>query len=137
MKLRRTHNQQQQPYGWTHYCPGCKSEHVIPVESPGYSEQVKWQFDGNEELPTFTPSVRLYTTRGKWEGEKWIRGVEEHTICHYNITAGQIIFHGDSEHELKGTTVPLPDLPPEDKKPAKRVKRLGRKVTAKPKARKK
>lgn len=35
----------------------------------------------------------------------------EHTVCHYNITKGEIKFGPDCEHGLKGRTVPLPEWP--------------------------
>jgi hypothetical protein len=59
-----------------------------------------WGFDGNMEHPTFTPSMRV----------SWSYGDPPVPyVCHYNITNGQIIFHSDSTHQLKGQTVSLPD----------------------------
>ena len=51
-----------------------------------------WTFDGNEESPTFAPSINIV---GR---------------CHYHIRAGRIEFCGDSKHALAGKTVNLPDL---------------------------
>lgn len=71
---------------FAHYCPGCDSLHLLPGT---------WTFDGNLLAPTFSPSFR--------------QGIN----CHYNLVAGLLHFHPDSTHHLKGTTVPLPDLPAE------------------------
>jgi len=49
-------------------------------------------------VPSFEPSV-VVQTRG---------------TCHYFIRRGEIQFLSDCYHELKGQTVPLPDIPEED-----------------------
>lgn len=77
-----------------------------------------WGFDGSLEKPTFNPSVKItgkkrVIVNGQWTGE-WVRDAAGSAVdecCHYNLTAGQLHFHGDSTHGLKGTIVPLPDLP--------------------------
>jgi len=103
-------------YAFTHWCPGCKEPHTTicaDTDSPCW-------FDGNLDQPTFTPSIKItgkkrtVDEQGRWLGG-WVRDADGNTIpwcCHYNVTAGQIVFHGDSTHELRGTTVPLPELPP-------------------------
>lgn len=88
----------QSSQGYIFYCPGCKeAHHYWTKPERGHV----WAFNGNVERPTFTPSLRLFETDN---------GVE-HTICHLFVTDGQIIFCGDSNHDLKGKTVPLPELP--------------------------
>lgn len=75
-----------------YYCPGCKFLHrvnTIPEEHRGFA----WAFNGDFDKPTFTPSVNF---PGK---------------CHHVITDGIIYFCDDSAHELKGQTVPLPEIP--------------------------
>jgi hypothetical protein len=60
-----------------------------------------WQFNGDYERPTFTPSVKQ-----TWEyGEQRIPCVD-----HYTITDGQVHFHPDSTHGAAGLTVPLDEL---------------------------
>lgn len=75
-----------------HWCPGCKSRHMIATEEP-FPNGAKWTWDGNVESPTFNPSINI---SGR---------------CHYFIRAGQIEFCGDSAHDLAGQTVDLPDIP--------------------------
>ena len=79
-----------------HWCPGCKQLHVIDVEQPNHLG-AKWQFDGNAEQPTFTPSINIVGH------------------CHYFITKGNISFCNDSRHVLAGQTVQLPDIPKEER----------------------
>jgi hypothetical protein len=96
--------------GFVHWCPACKEAHVITS---------RWGFNGNVHVPTFSPSVKItgkqirVDERGDWTGE-WVLGPDGKALdlcCHYFITDGQIQFCSDCTHELKGQTVPLPDLP--------------------------
>lgn len=95
--------------GYSHWCPGCEEMHMIPDS---------WTFDGNVNSPTFTPSVSISGKQqvivdGKWTGE-WVRDANGNPVdyrCHYNLTAGQLQFHGDSTHVLAGQLVSLPELP--------------------------
>ena len=82
-----------------YWCPACNNAHVIQIAG-----QVKWDFDGNVEAPTFNPSVR----------HQWVApvGMEEHNrTCHYFVKAGRIEYCGDCTHELAGQTVELPPIP--------------------------
>ena len=78
-----------------HWCPGCKVTHPIPGNHPDGG----WTRSGTDEAPTFAPSVLQYAA-GKLHGR-----------CHYFIQAGKILFQPDCDHELKGQTVDLPDMP--------------------------
>jgi len=78
--------------GHAHWCPGCKDMHRIPET---------WEFDGNMERPSFSPSVK----HGWLWGEK-----KESKVCHYFIKLGQIIFCSDCTHPMAGHTVPLPPI---------------------------
>lgn len=50
-----------------------------------------WQWNGDTEKPTITPSVRC-------------------SRDHFNITDGMVHFYGDAPHAEAGTTKPLADL---------------------------
>lgn len=82
---------------YSFYCPGCKYQHVYPVLNDGSG----WQFNGNLETPSFTPSL-LNTTKDE-EG-KTVK------VCHLFITDGKICYCGDCTHELSGQTVELPEI---------------------------
>lgn len=88
-------------HGHAIFCPGCGHAHVfnsrMPNKSPG------WDFNGNLEKPTFTPSMRVFCPA--------MHGEPERTICHSWVTNGKITFLEDSTgHTLRGEH-PLPDFP--------------------------
>lgn len=75
------------------FCPGCQRTHSYDVGNTKPS----WNFNGNLELPTFTPSLLC----------------NQHypsSRCHLHITNGKIIYCNDCHHELKGQTVDMVDL---------------------------
>lgn len=82
------------------WCPGCEGVHTIKT-SPG-----GWTFDGNVEVPTFSPSI-LVTYAGADAGQKDAPPAR----CHSFVRAGNIEFLSDCSHALAGKTVPLPDWP--------------------------
>lgn len=76
-----------------------------------------WQFDGNVDKPTFSPSfkhggLRAIHVDGRWTGE-YHRGPDGKALdgtCHYIITAGMIHFCSDSWHK-RSDAVPMPPIP--------------------------
>lgn len=96
-------------HGYMHWCPGCKHLHHINVEVPCKNGAV-WKFDGNIERPTFDPSVNHLTPKVDAEGDPIIPYQWE-PLCHYFIKKGQIQYCGDSKHQYRGQTIPLPELP--------------------------
>lgn len=84
----RTHQGVQ--HVWYH-CPGCKHAHGVPAE--------RWHWNGNEESPTLSPSVRHYIPAGENRAEE--------TICHYHVREGKIEYCGDCQHSLSGQTVEM------------------------------
>lgn len=81
------------------WCPGCKTPHPYRVERSKTEgpEHPVWTFNGDMERPTFTPSLLVNANS------------PGHTRCHLFMTAGQLQFCGDSQHELAGKTVECPD----------------------------
>jgi len=77
-------------------CPGCNEHHWIPVTG-----SKAWQFDGNLESPTVTPSVKHTCKYGDDTPD---------SVCHYFIRAGRLEYCGDCTHNLAGQTVPMPQL---------------------------
>jgi|SRR5579872_376919 len=84
-------------YAW--WCPGCRHAHHVPT---GGGPHPIWQFNGNVDRPSFTPSVRHFLPADEHGPEG--------TFCHYIITDGQIGFCGDCTHALNGQTVPMVPL---------------------------
>ena len=72
------------------FCPGCECAH-------GYDS--RWQFNGDLNRPTFTPSYVVRSSNDQGD-----------TVCHSFVTDGRIQFLGDCTHALAGQTVDLPDM---------------------------
>lgn len=75
------------PKGWMFWCPGC--------EEPHWFEDDKWKFNGDQDSPTFSPSLLIHA------------GSPNLRRCHLFIRDGQIQFLSDSEHKLSGQTVDM------------------------------
>ena len=75
--------------GYKFWCPGCNERHSYATKG-----DVTWDFNGNVNSPTFTPSL-LYP-----DGR-----------CHLYLTDGVIHFLQDCSHPLAGQSIPLPDYP--------------------------
>jgi hypothetical protein len=75
------------------FCPACEHGHA-PTVPP-------WTFNGNQELPTFTPSILT-----EYYSEKLDRMVK----CHSHVTDGKITYCDDCTHDFKGQTLELPVL---------------------------
>jgi hypothetical protein len=93
-KLKRVVDRDDQPFGWMIYCPACKMGHLFDD---------RWQFNGDMERPTFTPSMLSNGREDAVVNEAVPR-------CHSYVTDGRIEFLADSTHALAGQTVPLPDI---------------------------
>lgn len=97
---------------WLFECPGCSCAH--------YADE-RWQFNGDQENPTFSPSILVKSTRYPSGGEfptdeekiQMMDGVQlqmvEH-LCHSFVRNGKIEYLADCTHALAGQTVELPDL---------------------------
>lgn len=84
-------------------CPGCiaggpegyEGLHSLPVNVEGEFDKPSWDWDGNLEAPTLSPSI---LSRG-------------YGVCHSFLRQGIFEFLTDSTHPLAGQKVPIPDLP--------------------------
>lgn len=82
---------------WAFHCPGCGHLHVYHTEHPrGHT----WNFNGDLEKPTFTPS--LLNTAPDHANPKQRR-------CHLFVTNGNIVYCGDCTHDYAGKTIPMVD----------------------------
>lgn len=70
--------------GHTFWCPGCKSTH--------WYELARWTFNGNFDLPSFTPSLLMDVPSGQGR-------------CHLYVTDGKIAYCGDCDHEYSNQTI--------------------------------
>jgi hypothetical protein len=105
------------------WCPGCGEEHVIRARQ---ADGRGWEYNGNQDAPTFSPSVLYRTVRMKGGDDELDRILSEYTgdqreqmlsdkriewRCHSFVTDGNIQFLGDCTHEMAGQTVALPEYP--------------------------
>lgn len=72
--------------------PGSSHHGVLLIPEGG-----GWDFNGDKELPTFTPSVK----------ETWNDPEGKQHVNHFFVTDGAVQFLGDCTHSLAGQTLPL------------------------------
>ena len=84
------------------YCPGCRRPHTLGVR-PNVSAGPSWEFDGNLELPTISPSIHA-NPPGQYH-------IKQFPICHSFVRAGRIEYLSDTTHALSGQTIDLPEYP--------------------------
>lgn len=88
MKVSLIRNQSGEFHGWMLYCPGCEDYHVFDS---------RWDFNGDLERPTFSPSLLVKSVSGEKE------------VCHSFMREGNWGYLSDSSHGLAGQTIPAPD----------------------------
>jgi Family of unknown function (DUF6527) len=97
------------------WCPGCRCGHGIWTTQRN-SWGGHWQFNGNMERPTFSPSLLITHDEStppvtpenieQWQKQPWPQ-TKVRKVCHSFITDGKIQFLPDCTHELRGQTVPM------------------------------
>ena len=92
-KLKELKSQDGHEVVYVFFCPGCKSRHPLRVKGDG----PKWNFDGNMEAPTFSPSLLVNKDFPD-------------SRCHLFLRSGVLEFLSDCHHDLKGQKVPLPEI---------------------------
>lgn len=100
-RLKPVRNTDGSLYGYRFECPGCAEPHVIPIKP----HPKGWDFTGDEERPTFAPSILVYPSK-KWEDGRAV----DSPRCHSFVRDGRIEFLSDSTHALAGQTVDLPEI---------------------------
>jgi|GEM_PF-475315 hypothetical protein len=97
--------------GYEIKCIACGNNHIF-YTLPGYykseGRSINWNFDGNLEMPTFTPS--LNQTTGSLAMSNYKDGDIPPTRCHSIVTNGKIQYCGDCTHSYKGQTIDLPEI---------------------------
>ncbi len=80
------------------HCPGCGYGHNVTVNPKKNGMGAGWDWNGNVDAPTFSPSILVHGDLGTYPK------------CHSFVKDGQIQFLTDSTHALAGQTVPLPPI---------------------------
>ena len=97
--------------GHTVDCPGCATfgfkyfpaTHTFYIRPFGNGENAVWQFDGNIEYPTFSPS--LIGSSHHWVNEEWVPWT-----CHFFLENGIFKFLNDCTHKLAGQHVAMREV---------------------------
>lgn len=99
-------------HGLAFHCPGCGNSHAYYVQGASYPHI--WQWNGDYDRPTFTPSLLINSVRWvppvtpenyrEWERAPW-KQEKVDWVCHLYVTEGKIHFLPDCSHELRGQTV--------------------------------
>lgn len=110
------------------YCPGCGHSHMVPINDAKLENGHGWQFDGNKEAPTLSPSLLTksghYATHFNPEKDTCWCSFKERTgdepsfkcgICHLFVRDGKIEYLSDCTHEYAGKTIDMVDFPKEDR----------------------
>jgi hypothetical protein len=98
--------------GYVVYCPGCKENHFYDS---------RWNFNGNFDFPTFTPSYlrRSGHYMPEHKGDCWCTYSERFPdeepipdsmkcmVCHSFLTDGKLQFLSDCTHHLARKTIDL------------------------------
>jgi hypothetical protein len=87
-------------------CLGCGCGHAIPVAAEPPSRN--WQWNGNADAPTFTPSI-LVTYPANPDAIEEFKEWRTERRCHSFVINGQIQYLPDSTHKFAGKTIELPD----------------------------
>ena len=100
-KIESLKNQNGVHAAWMFYCPACRCYH---------SFDERWEFNGNVDKPTFSPSllVRFRRPKGYTNDNPAPMGYDgpyENMVCHSFVTDGRIRFLSDCTHELAGQTI--------------------------------
>lgn len=97
------------------YTFNCPAGHIHYINTliPNH-KNAQWDFNGDVNKPTFTPSISekcgQYVAECDEEHREYYKKENLGYICHFIITNGMIQFCGDCTHDLKNTTVELPEI---------------------------
>lgn len=98
LQIKRFDHGEKRIYFW---CPACSDLHWVSVDRPDWTG---WRWNGDEEDPTFNPSLRVwryYEVAGK-------RLVD---VCHFFVRDGVIEYLDDCTHRMKNQSVAMVDIP--------------------------
>lgn len=97
---------QERPHGdltaYFLWCPACDELHMIDS---------KWQFDGNMENPTFSPSILTWQGNDPNGPDYNPNDARPFKRCHSFLRAGVWQYLGDCTHEHAGKNLEAVELP--------------------------
>lgn len=96
------------------WCPGCDEAHMVVVaREPGAPPGITWEWDGNLNAPTISPSLKVTGTQ--WKPEYGFHKPNHHVapggqiVCHSFVRNGIWEYLSDCTHTLAGQHVPIPE----------------------------
>lgn len=99
-----------------YFCPGCDEHHAVII---GDGNGPRWTWNGDEEKPTFSPSILYRSQRSvppvtaanyaEWKRSPWPQQKIDY-VCHSFVVDGRIQFLGDCTHALAGQTIDMPEI---------------------------
>ena len=96
--------------GLMFHCPGCNVKHLVRY---GEGDGPRWQWNGDVDKPTFSPSILIryprYVPPATPEHMDVGPQIKINIVCHSFIIDGCIQYLTDCTHTLAGQTVPLPE----------------------------
>jgi hypothetical protein len=111
------------------YCAGCGYPHSIGIGD----SRPSWEFDGDYESPTISPSILVRGIRHDIDElpqdlqDEYERVCQQpngfdaaladkrfHTVCHSFVKNGMIQYLNDCTHSLSGQTLTLQDIPEDE-----------------------
>lgn len=93
-------------HSFYYYCLGCKMLHPVHVSKPPGQISAVWLWNWDFVKPTLSPSLNVTYSSPK--------GLRPTRNCHVFIREGKIQYLGDCYHDLKNTTIELPDIPADE-----------------------
>ena len=97
-----TVKQPEKHYGYSFWCLGCDEFHSFVTDS---SRKIHWEFNGDMESPTFTPSLGVHS-------DEYLRKeTTDKYRCHLVVENGQIKYLTDCKHDYAGQTIDMVDWP--------------------------
>lgn len=96
------------------WCPGCDEAHsVVVARDSDAPSGPTWEWDGNTDAPTISPSIKVSGVQWKPEFSfhKSNHQVEPggQTVCHSFVRNGIWEYLSDCTHTLANQHVPIPD----------------------------
>jgi hypothetical protein len=83
-------------------CPGCHYRHEVYVYPNKNRTGHTWEWNGDWQKPTFTPSILFRTA--------FTDPDRKNSVCHSFVTDGRIYFLSDCTHSSAGKSIDLSEI---------------------------
>lgn len=80
------------------WCPACQCGHGVWTTQPNGHTGAVWEFNGNFESPTISPSLLIH------------HGKDGKEICHVVVSLGILNYCSDCTHSMAGKSIPMEEF---------------------------